>query len=84
MPHSHRSIWNGPPERLPDAFRVTKPKGGRTLSAVCGTWTHPFGWELRLMIDGHRMQMTSVVRSASEMVETIEKWKAAMIGKDWR
>jgi hypothetical protein len=48
-----REFWNGPPERLPDAFRMTKQKGDRVLSAVCETWSHPFGWELRLEIDGH-------------------------------
>jgi hypothetical protein len=49
--HSQRAIWNGALERLPDAFRLTKPKGARTLAAVCEVWTDPFGWELRLMIE---------------------------------
>jgi hypothetical protein len=53
------------------------------LSAVCEVWTHPLGWELRLMIDGHGMQMTSVVRSAAEMLEALEKWRAAMLEKGW-
>ena len=83
MPHSQREIWNGPPERLPDAFRLTKPKGDRVLSAVCEVWTHPSGWELRLIIGGHRMQMTSVVQSDREMHATVETWKAAMLKKGW-
>ena len=60
-----REFWNGPPERLPDGFRMAKPKGDHALTATCEVWTNPFGWELRLMIDGHGMRMTSVVRSAA-------------------
>lgn len=67
-----REFWNGPPERLPDAFRMTKQKGDRALSAVCETWSHPFGWELRLMIDSHGLQMSCVVRSADEMLATAD------------
>jgi hypothetical protein len=78
-----REFWNGPPERLPDAFTLSKRKGDATLNAACETWTHPFGWELRLMIEGHGLQMSSVVRSAEEMLATVDTWKAAMIEKGW-
>jgi hypothetical protein len=74
MLHTQREIWNGDPERLPDAFRMTKPKGERTIAATCEVHTHQFGRELRLMIDGHGLQMSSVVRSADEMLTTVEKW----------
>jgi hypothetical protein len=84
MPHSQREIWNGPPKRLPDAFRLTKPKGDRVLSAVCEVWTHPFGWELRLIIGGHGMHMTSVVQSDGEMHAAVETWKVALLEKGWR
>jgi hypothetical protein len=30
MSHSQREFWNGPPERLPDAFRMTKQKRNTT------------------------------------------------------
>jgi hypothetical protein len=83
MSHIQREIWNGIPERLPDAFRVTKPKGDRLLSAVCETWSHPFGWELRLMIDRYGLQTSSVVRSAREMMTTVEEWHRAMLEKGW-
>jgi hypothetical protein len=83
VPHVQREFWNGPPERLPDPFRMTKQKGDRALSAVCETWSHPFGWELRLEIDGHGLQMSSVVRSAEEMLTTADTWKAAMLEKGW-
>jgi hypothetical protein len=62
---------------------MTKPKGDHTLTAACEVWTNPFGWELRLMIDGHGMQMTSVVRSAAEMLTMVEQWKAVMLEKGW-
>ena len=29
-------------------------------------WSHPFGWELRLEVDGRGLQMSSVVRSYQE------------------
>ena len=78
-----RAGWNGPSERLPDAFWMSKQKGERTIAAVCEVWTHPFGWELRLIIGGPRMQMTSVVQSDREMHATVETWKAAMLEKGW-
>jgi hypothetical protein len=52
-----REFWNGDPERLPDGFTVTKPKGDQTMTAVCEVWTHPFGWELRLQINGQGLLM---------------------------
>jgi hypothetical protein len=48
---SRREFWNGDPERLPDGFTVTKPKGDHVLTAVCEVWTHEMGWELRLQVD---------------------------------
>jgi hypothetical protein len=77
-------ILEGPPERFRDAFNLTKQKNGRTLTAVCELWSHEFGWELRLMIDGHGLQMSSVVRSDAEMVATVDQWRAAMLEKGWR
>jgi hypothetical protein len=74
--------WNGPPERFRDAFRMTKPKADGVLSAVCEVWSHQFGFELRLMIDGHGLQLSSVVRP-SEMLDQVEKYRAAMLEKGW-
>jgi len=44
---------------------------------------NPFGWELRLMIDGHGLRMASVVRSAPEMLHMVEQWKATMRENGW-
>ncbi len=62
---------------------MTKPKADHTLTAVCEVWTHPLGWELRLEIDGHGLQLSSVVRSARELQHTADHWHAAMIEKGW-
>jgi hypothetical protein len=78
-----RLYWNGPPERLRDDFRMTKPKPDGVLSAVCEVWSHEFGFELRLTIDGRGRQMSSVVRSGAEMVETVDAWRATMLEKGW-
>jgi hypothetical protein len=77
-------VWNSDPERLPDGFTVTKTKADQILKAVCEVWTHPFGWELRLMIDGHGLQMSSVARSGGEMLSRVEQWHAAMREKGWQ
>jgi hypothetical protein len=77
-----RLYWNGPPERLPDAFRMTKAKADGVLTAVCELWNHELGFELRLMIDGHGLQMSSVVRPG-EMFDQIESYQAAMLEKGW-
>lgn len=39
--------------------------------------------ELRLQIDGHGLQMSSVVRSAGEMTKTADEWCEAMIERGW-
>jgi hypothetical protein len=83
MPHKHRAFWNGDPERLPDGFTVTKAKGDHTLKAVCEVWTHEFGWELRLMVDGDGLQRSSVAKSGTEMLTRVEEWHRAMIEKGW-
>ena len=83
MSHLQRSSGTARRNALSDAFRVTKQKGERTATAVCEVWSHPFGWELRLEVDGRGLQMSSIVRSYAKVLETAEQWKAAMIGKGW-
>ena len=78
VPHLQREIWNGPSERLFGRIPPDEAEGDHTLSAVCEVWSHEFGWELRLMIDGHGLQMSSVARSANEMTDTADKWLAAL------
>ena len=47
--------------RLPVGFTMTKPDGVNTHVAVCEVWTKPAGWELRLIMDGHGLPVTTVV-----------------------
>ncbi len=81
---TQRAIWNGDPEKLSNAFRLTKFKGERVLTATCEVWSHQFGWELRLTIDGRGLQMSSVARTPAESTARIQEWRAAMFEKGWR
>jgi hypothetical protein len=75
-----REFWNNAePERLPDAWRMTQVKGDHTLTAVCAVYAVELGWDLRLTIDGHGLQMSSLVRSGREMVDRADEWRAAML-----
>lgn len=62
-----RGFWNNAePERLPDAWRMTKQKGDQVLTAVCEVWAVEMGWELRLMTDGHGLQLSSLSARAAK------------------
>jgi hypothetical protein len=67
------------PTHLGDLFRVSKVRGERRLEAVCKLWTHNFGWEVRLEIDGD-LQRSEVFRSQDD-VTAGETWRAAMVEK---
>ena len=75
---------NTMPERLPDAFNLVKEWGARTLTATCETWTHPLGWELRLLIDGMDLHVPRVVRSANELATTMDELRTEMAEFGWR
>ena len=88
MPSTARVVsdapgWRGQPQRLPQGFRVTKPNGEHPISAVCEVWSHPDGWELRIVIEGHGLLLSVVVPSAPKMLARVEKWRAAMLEKGW-
>ena len=63
---------------------MTKQKGERMFAAVCQVWSHQFGWELKLMIDGRGLHMSSVVRTALEMLSISEQWRAALRDEQWQ
>ena len=79
-PHA---IWNGEPERLSNAFGLTKTFGDEVLTATCEVWSHPRGWELRLVVDGQGLQMSLVVLTRDEFDATATKWRDAMIERGW-
>jgi hypothetical protein len=83
MKTRHCEHWNGQPERLPHGFRMTKPNGDHIRMAVCEVWTHPAGWELRFTTDRHGPQVTSVARTAREMLESLAQWKAVLSERGW-
>ena len=89
MPSSARMMSDAPSRRgqplcLPQGFHLTKPIGDRAISAVCEVWSHPDGWELRMVIDGHGVLLATVEGSAPKMLARVEKWRAAMLEKGWR
>ncbi len=75
--------WRSPPARVTDGFTMTKPEGVYSHVAVCEVWTNPYGWELRLTLDGHGMPTTTVVRAADEMIALVQTWRAALLEKGW-
>ena len=87
--HTHRvtvpqrEVRNGDPERLPDGFTMKKPEGIETHFAVCEVWMHPDGWELRLIMDGQSLPVTTVLQSADEMNALIATWRAALLKTGW-
>jgi hypothetical protein len=63
-------------------FRLSKDKAGTPLRAICHLTTHQLGWELRLDVEG-LPQRSQVCRSSTEVLDTSEAWKAAMIEEGW-
>ena len=78
---SSERIGPAHPRLLAKAGVSTKQICGRSRQAVCELWSHQFGWELRLVIDGGELTRSQVVRSNDEILDTQEEWKAAMVGK---
>jgi len=72
-----------PAQRLPQGFRLNKPTGDQAISAVCEVWSHPYGWELRMVIDGHGLLLAAVEGSVPKMLARVQKWRAAMLEKGW-
>jgi hypothetical protein len=72
-----------PLERLPGGFMMTKPTADGSVCAFCEVWTNPFGWEVRLLIGGHGNPVTTVARSSSEMLQTVDQWRAVLQGRGW-
>lgn len=75
-----RPFWNGTPLELGDLFRLTK---GPRKDAHAAIWSHQFGWEIRLMINGGLSEST-VCRTEDQVLTTGEQWKARMAEKGWR
>ena len=74
-----RDDWNHQPRKQGETFRLRK---GR-LTAECELWSHPLGWELRL-VAGKEFLQTAVCRSQDDVLSTSDTWKAGMLEKGRR
>ena len=73
-----RARWDGEPKPLGETCRLQK--GTRT--ATCQLWSHPLGWELRLVAAGELVQ-SAACRSQDEVVTLTEQWKAKLLQNGW-
>lgn len=73
-----REHFNGA-ELLSPAWTLTKD--GR--SAVCTVWSHQFGFELRLAIDGDELPRTQVCPSHEDLIELQDTWRKALEARGW-
>jgi hypothetical protein len=77
-----RDPWDGAPTRLEDRFTLRKTRERTSHEARCQVWTHQFGWELRLEVNGDLLR-SQVCRSPAAMTETADTWKTALLEKGW-
>ena len=77
---SQRKHWNGPPEQIRELFTLTRVTGVR---AVCSLWTHPLGWEIRLLVNDTFIR-SQVVRDPADIQRIANEWRDAMIREGWR
>jgi hypothetical protein len=75
-----RANWHAddPQQRLRPAFRLWK----KDRAAICEVFSHPLGWELRLMV-GQELVRFRVVRTEPELNATAIEWRDAMRIKGW-
>lgn len=63
---------------LSDVWKLQK--GSRTV--VCELFTHPFGHELRITLDGE-LAISQVCRTESDVLDTLERWRGEWRAKGW-
>jgi hypothetical protein len=75
-----RRPWDGQAREIDDLFRLKKNR----RVARAAIFSHPCGWELRLLV-GKRAEVLQirVCRSQEEVLSIGEEWRAAMAGKGW-
>lgn len=65
-----REFWHdGPPEELQVMFEMTKANGA---AARCVLWSHQFGWELRLTVNGSLIR-SQVCRAYADIAVASEE-----------
>lgn len=73
-----RALWHGQAAKQGDTFRMAKDEH----RAVCELWSHQFGWELKLLVDGE-LRRSQVCREQDIVFATFEGWREAMNEKGW-
>ena len=63
-----------------ELFTLTRVTGVR---AVCSLWTHPVGWEIRLLVNDTLIR-SQVVRDPADIQRIANEWRDAMIREGWR
>jgi hypothetical protein len=69
----------GGAELLSPAWTLHKAR----KSAVCTVWSHQFGFELRLAIDGDSLPRTQVCSSQEDLVRLLDDWRTALEATGW-
>ena len=75
-----RPFWNGDPEELRELFALAKRDA---RPARCALWSHQFGWELRLTVNGSLIR-SQVSRAYAEVLTAADEWQRAMREEGWR
>ena len=75
-----RPFWNCDPEELRELFSLSKSDRAHTR---CALWSHQFGWELRLTVNGSLVR-SQVCRVFAEGLTAAEKWQRAMCEEGWQ
>jgi hypothetical protein len=78
-PFGNESIVQGPPKQIRELFTLTRTSGVR---AVCSLWTHPCGWEIRLLVNDTFIR-SLVVRDPTDIQRIANEWRVAMIREGW-
>ena len=75
-----RPFWNADPEELRELFALSKSDRAQ---ARCALWSHQFGWELRLTVNGSLIR-SQVSRDYAEVLTAAEEWQRATREEGWR
>ena len=71
-------FWSGPQEQLSIAWTLTLEH----RIAECTVWSHPLGWELRVMVSRSLIQ-TQVSPSADLAMQAARTWQQIFQGAGW-
>jgi hypothetical protein len=76
----HRDDPDDRPEQLGQLLQMRKGP----LAARCELWTHPLGWECRLIAGEQDLIATKVCRSRGEAFAFGATWRQALEARGWQ